>query len=132
VELGGPWGFYKQFRKDHCLNELPVAKVPEIAIKSGSMLGVPITIHHEAGKELEITVSALVPNGWKVASGGGKLKLPAEERTNLQVGIETPVLAESDLKTAKTETILVQVELAGHAAQSLELQVSLRGSALPQ
>lgn len=131
VELGGPWGFYKQFRRVHCLSELPVAKVPEIAIKSGSTVDVPITIHHGA-KELEITVIAAVPNGWKVLGGTGKLKLPAEERTNLRVEIETPRLTEADLKTAKIETVRVQVEAAGHATQTVELKVALRGSALPQ
>ena len=131
VELGGPWGFYKQFRRVHCLNEAPVAKVPEIAIKSGSPVDVPITIHHGA-KELEIAVIAVVPNGWKVLGGTGKLKLPAEERTNLRVEIETPKLAEADLKTAKIETVRVQVETAGDATQTMELKVALRGNALPQ
>jgi len=132
VELGGPWGYYKQFRRDHCLSELPVAKMAEIAIKSGSTLGVPITIHHDARKELGITVNAAVPNRWKVVSGTGKLKLPPEERTNLRVEIETPTLTEAELKSARSETILVQVEEAGNAAKTIELKVSLRGSALPQ
>jgi len=131
VDLGGPWGFYKQFRAAHCLGEAPVAKVPEIGIKGGSTLGVPITIQHTA-KELEIAVNAVVPNGWKVTSGTGKLRLPAEERTNLRVEIETLTLTEADLKAAKTETVRVQVQEAGHAAQTVELKVSLRGSAPPQ
>jgi LmbE family N-acetylglucosaminyl deacetylase len=131
IELGGPWSFYRQFRKDHCLGDLPLAKVPEIAIKNGSTLGVPLTIHHDR-KELEINVSVTAPNGWKVTSGTGKLKLPAEKRTNLRVELEAPTLAEAELKAAKTETIRVQVEEAGHAAQTVELKISLRGSALPQ
>lgn len=132
AELGGPWSFYTQFRKNHCLSELPVAKVPEIAVKSGSMLSVPVTIYHDASKELDITVSAAVPAGWKVASGGGKLKLPPERRTNLRVDIETPALSEVVLKTAKAETIRVQIEEPGHEAQTIELKVSLRTNALPQ
>ena len=131
VELGGPWGFYDQFRKEHCLNELAVAKMPEIAVKNGSILSVPIAIHH-AGKESEITVSAEVPNGWKVVNGTGKIKLPAEERTNLRVEMETPTVTEAELKAGKTETIRVQVEGAGSSVHTVELKVSLRGSALPQ
>jgi len=131
VELGGPWGFYKEFRMAHCLSELPVAPAPEIAIKGGSTLGLPITIRH-ASKELEITVNAVLPDGWKVTSGVGKLRLPAEQRTNLRVEIETPTLAEADLRAAKTETVRVQLEEAGQAAQTVELKVALRGSALPQ
>lgn len=132
LELGGPWGFYKEFRKQHCLSELPVAKVAEIAVKAGSTVSVPITIHHDASKELEITVSAAVPDGWKIASGTGTLKLPAEERTNLRVEIETPALSAADLKIAKTQTIRVQVDEAGHTAQAVELNVALRANALPQ
>ena len=132
VELGGPWNFYKQFRKERCLSELPVAKTPEIAIKSGNTLSVPITICHDAAGELDITVNASVPSGWKVVSGTGKLKLPAEPRTNLRVEMETPVLTEADLRTGKTEIIRVQVEEAGRMTQTVELKVALRGSALPE
>jgi len=132
VELGGPWNFYKQYRKEHCLSELPVAKTPEIAIKSGNTLSVPITICHDAAGELDITVNASAPSGWKVVSGTGKLKLPAEPRTNLRVEMETPVLTEADLRTGKTEIIRVQVEEAGRMTQTVELKVALRGSALPE
>jgi len=132
VELGGPWAFYKEFRKVHCLSELPVAKVAEIAVKSGGPVSIPLIIHHDGTKELEISVSAAVPDGWKVTSGTGKLKLPAEDRTNLQVEIETPTLNAAELKNGKPQLIRVQVEAAGQAAQTVELRVLLRNGGLPQ
>ena len=132
VELGGPWAFYSKFRNAHCLNNLAVAKTPEIAVKSGESLSVPLVIHHHAKEEPEITISVEAPAGWKARNGTGKFKLPAEERTNLRVEIETPRLTETDLKAAKIETVRVQVEQAGQAAQKVELKVSLRASALPQ
>jgi LmbE family N-acetylglucosaminyl deacetylase len=132
VELGGPWAFYRQFRHAHCLNNLPVAKTPEIAVKNGELLSIPLLIHHPAKEEPEITISLEAPAGWKARNGLGKFKLPVEERTNLTVEIETPTLTEADLKAAKIATVRVQVEQAGHTSQRVELQVTLRGSALPQ
>src|SRR5258706_6007286 len=43
VHLGGPWGFYGAFQAKHCVL-VPQPKTPEIAIKAGSNLIVPLSV----------------------------------------------------------------------------------------
>src|SRR5205823_1782481 len=44
VKIGGPWEFYDAFRLKHGLWQLPVASGPEIAVKSGSVVAIPIHV----------------------------------------------------------------------------------------
>jgi LmbE family N-acetylglucosaminyl deacetylase len=130
--LGGPWGFYDEFRKWHHLENIHVVHPPEIAIKMGTTLIVPLTITHDATKRMEIQINVEATQGWKVTNGAGKLLLPAETKTNLRVEIETPVLNEAELKNVKPQ--LVKVKFGGEGLQDQEilLNVLLRSRALPQ
>jgi LmbE family N-acetylglucosaminyl deacetylase len=130
--LGGPWGFYEKFRKAHCLQNLPVADPPEIGVKSGSMLSVPVTIHHDDKKAVEITIGAEVPQGWKVIGGAGKFLLPAEESTNLRVEINAPTLTEAELKKATPRMVTVKIEENGRSVGEIKINALLKASALPQ
>src|SRR5438309_9617573 len=86
AELAGPWSYYQEFRRRH--GELPEAKMPEIGVKAGSTLTVPLVVTHSPNQEVEVTVTA--PDGWQVMNGAGRLRLPAENKTALNVEIVTP------------------------------------------
>ena len=132
LTLGGPWGFYDEFRKAHCLQGIRVAAPPEIGIKTATTLSIPLTVHHAEKKTMEIIVKAEVPQGWKVHSGTGKFLLPAEDSTNLRVEIETPALSGAELKKTTRQRIRIKVEDDRVAEQELVMDVDLRSSALPQ
>jgi LmbE family N-acetylglucosaminyl deacetylase len=132
VTLDGPWDFYEKFRKAHCLQNLPAADPPEIGVKSGSMVSVPVTIHHDDKKALAITIAAEVPQGWKVTGGAGKFLLPAETSTNLRVEIDTPTLTEAELKKATPQIVKVRIEENGRSVGEIKINVLLKASALPQ
>ncbi len=132
TRLGGPWAFYTEFRAMHCTSSLPAPAIPEIAIKAGSVLNLPVTIYHDADKEQEVTVSVTLPAGWKLVGGAGKLKLPAEERSQIQMQIETPTLSEAELKDSKPQTIAVTIANRDQVPVQVVLNVLLRSSALPQ
>jgi LmbE family N-acetylglucosaminyl deacetylase len=132
VTLGGPWGFYDEFRKKYGLENIRVAHPAEIGIKSGTTLSVPLTVRHDPQKTLEIQITAEVPPGWKINSGTGKLLLPAEAITNLRVEIDTPRLSEAELNGAKPQPVKLKVESDGLQGQELILDVLLRARALPQ
>jgi len=93
---------------------------------------VPIIVKHAVGKDLEVTLSATVPSGWKVVSGTGKFILPSEARTNLRVEIETPTLAETELKAAKKQKVVVKVETDRNLVDEVQLDVLLKAGGLPQ
>jgi LmbE family N-acetylglucosaminyl deacetylase len=130
IALGGPWSYYNEFRRSHCLERLPVADPPEIGVKSGSMLSVPLMVGEEKTRP-EVTISADVPQGWKVISGTGRFLLPAEANANFRVDIQTPTLSEEELKKATPLPVKIKVRTDQFGGE-FEIRVLLKASALPQ
>jgi LmbE family N-acetylglucosaminyl deacetylase len=132
MELGGPWRFYTAFYPAHGLCDLPTAKMPEIGVKAGTTLVIPIVVSRDPSRTLPVTITVKAPEGWKVTHGAGQFLLPEEESTSLAVHIETPALSAEDLKKAPAQEILVRAEAEGKTAGEVKLRVLLRGSGLPQ
>jgi hypothetical protein len=132
LELGGPWQFYEEFYPVHGLCGLPVAKAPEIGIKAGTVLVIPLVMLHEPSKSLLVNLTVKAPEGWKVIDGAGKIQLPAEESTAFPVHIETPALSAEELKKATPQEVRVSAEVEGKPAGEARLKVVLRASGLPQ
>src|SRR5262249_10252902 len=70
MTLAGPWAFYQAFRAQTCIHA-PLAKEPEIAIKAGANVLVPLAIKGRIPKALQVEIEATVPAGWKVVYGQG-------------------------------------------------------------
>lgn len=133
VVLGGPWEFYAQFRAAHGLENLLQASTPEIAVKAGSMLLVPLVIRHaDPSQAMKVHLKVEAPSGWKVVSGQGEFALAAETSTALGVEIETPVLSAEELKKAEPQEVTVRAEASGKSIGEVKLRVLLRSYALPQ
>jgi LmbE family N-acetylglucosaminyl deacetylase len=131
LALGGPWYYYDAFRHAHGgANAWRPANPPEVGVKAGSTLAVPLLIGHHGRASAEIAVTA--PAGWRVANGQGRLQLPAEDRTYLMVEIATPDLSKEQLAKLAAQEVAVKASLDGRAAGEVRLRVSLRASALPQ
>jgi LmbE family N-acetylglucosaminyl deacetylase len=132
MELGGPWKFYSEFYAAHGLCSLPVATSPEIGIKAGMTLVVPVVVRHDPSKTLEAAVTVKVPEGWKVKSGAGNVLLPAETSTSFRVEIETPTLSGAELKKETVQEVLVTSESAGQSMGEIRLRAKLVANALPE
>jgi LmbE family N-acetylglucosaminyl deacetylase len=132
LELGGPWGFYAAFYPTHGLCQLTAPKVPEIGIKAGSTLVVPLVIRHDAAKTLKVNLVAKAPAGWKVGDGAGALLLPAEGSSSVPVLMETPTLSADELKRTAPQEVQVTAEVEGKIVGEVRLRVTLRSSGLPQ
>jgi hypothetical protein len=130
--LGDPWHFYGEFRHAHKLTNLPAARTPEIAMKEGSVVGVPLVVTRKPGAAREITVKATAPSGWKVLSGEGRFLLPDEEFTYLRVELQSPQIADTELKGRRPDSIVVSGTAGDKSIGQVELRVLLRSSALPQ
>src|SRR5713226_497073 len=65
VELGGPYSFYAEFRRAHGLANLPHPEPPEIALQASGTLVMPLWVRNRTAKTQEITLSAVLPAGWK-------------------------------------------------------------------
>lgn len=132
VELGGPWLYLKEFRAAHGLCGIPVATNPEIGIKAGGTVSVPLTVFHGDTRPLDVTVSAKAPEGWKVKAGAGKVALPKELSSNLRVDIDTPTLSADQLKERKLDDVTVEVEAEGKQIGEVRLKVRLGSGGLLQ
>ena len=132
LTIGGPWGYYERFRTAHGLTSLPVARVPEIAIKAGMPVYVPLIIHHASSEAMKVTIQAEAPVGWKVTSGQGDFVLPPESSTEMRVELDTPHHSEQEVKKAEPQLITVRAEADGKSIGEVNLRVLLRQSALPQ
>jgi len=132
MALGGPWSYYRAFWSVHQLKQIPVARGAEIAVKSGSIVAIPIIVTHKAGAPREISLKVTVPNGWTVVSGTGKSNLPDEETTYLRVEVQTPDVQPKDLKDRQAESIIVEGTTGNTVFGSVGMRVLLRASALPE
>lgn len=131
--LGGPWLFYAQFRAAHGLENLRQASTPEIGVKAGSTLLVPLAIYHaDPNEALKVNLKIETPDGWKVVSGQGEFELAAESSTTLRVEIETPARTAEVLKKAVPQEVTVHAVAGGKSIGDVNLRVLLRPNALPQ
>lgn len=132
LQLGGPWAFYSRFRPAHGLASLPAPAIPEIGIRAGTTLSVPLVLLHDETKSSPIELKVSAPESWKVTSGAGKWLLPAESSTDLRVEIETPALGPEALKAIQPQEITVTAYDNGKALGEVKLRVQLVSGGLPQ
>lgn len=131
--IGGPWLYYGYFRAKHHLDLMPVDPMPEIAVKPGSVVAIPIELFHgDPLAPMSVKLTLEVPAGWKVTAGQGQFTLPAEASTDLRVEIETPSLTVEERKNAEPQVLVVKGEANGKSIGELRLRVGFRTSALPQ
>jgi LmbE family N-acetylglucosaminyl deacetylase len=132
IGLGGGWEFYAKFLPAHGLCQIPKAKEPEIGIKTGTMLVIPLVIRHDSTKSLTLKLTVKAPEGWKVTQGAGELILPAEESTSTEIHVDTVILSNDELNKATAQQVRVSAEAEGKPAGEVNLKVMLRLNALPQ
>jgi len=130
--LGGPWQFYANFYPEHGLCQLKIAAEPEIAVKAGTTLVVPLVISHDPAKPAQLNLTIKLPDGWNIAASELKYALPAESSSTVAVHVETPKLSAEQLKRTVPQEIHVSAEVDGKAAGEIVLKVALRGNGLPQ
>src|SRR6478672_7472670 len=90
LELSGPWGFYEKFRQAHGITKLPQAKEPEIAIKRGATLTIPLELHNHNDGAKNITIAVKLPEGWTAQSGVGSFSLEPQSDYYWQVLVDAP------------------------------------------
>jgi LmbE family N-acetylglucosaminyl deacetylase len=127
IELGGPWGFYDAFRHEHGLTKLPRPSVPEIAIKRGATLMVPLELHNHTDAAKTILISLILPEGWTSQGGTGNLTLEPQSDYYWQVTAEAP-----KTETQERQVIECKVESEGKTLSTIKLSVRLANGGLPQ
>ena len=127
VDLSGPWGFYENFRRAHGLTKLPKASMPEIAIKRGATLMIPLELHNHTNSGKGISISLKLPEGWTNPSGTGNLNLEPQSDYYWQVTVDAP---KADIKDR--QEIECRAESDGKVLSTIKLSVKLVNGGLPQ
>jgi hypothetical protein len=127
AELGGPWGFYESFRRAHGLMRLPRPSGPEIMIKRGTTLLLPLELHNHTDAVKQVTISLTLPDGWTVESGAGNLTLVAQSDYHWQVLLDAP---KTEIKNI--QAIECRTESERKVLSTIRLSVRLRSGGLPQ
>ena len=131
VVVGGPWEFYRDFRKKHCLR-IPESKMSEVAVKSGTVVSVPVHVIRPKPIPAIFTLTADVPAEWKATAGIGKFSVEQGTDAQLRVEIQIPELSKEQLKDAKPQTIVVHVSEGDQAIGDVKLKVQLVSGGVPQ
>lgn len=132
VELAGPWSFYAQFRDAHGLEHLWHPDPPEIALQAGTSLVIPLWLRNQTATTQQITLSAELPNGWKVQNGVGNFAVRAKQVAAARVEIALPGLEESPKRNSNLREVTVRAESNGRGVGVVKLRIELRKTALPQ
>jgi hypothetical protein len=127
VELGGPWGFYEKFRRAHGITKLPKAKEPEIAIKRGATLLLPLELHNHTDAARNVTIAAKLPEGWTTQSGAGNLTLDPQSDYYWQVMLDAPKAEVKD-----RQEIECTATADGKTVSTIKISVRLVNGGLPQ
>lgn len=62
--IGDPWNYYRIFWKEHGLEDLATIVPPEMTVKVGSSLNLPLIIENPLDTPIDVKVSAKAPDGW--------------------------------------------------------------------
>ena len=127
VELGGPWSFYEKFRRAHGITSLPKPSGPEIGIKRGATLTVPLELHNHTDSAKAITISVKLPDGWTTQTGAGSYSLEPQSDYFAQVLLESP-----KAETKSVQQIECRTEADGKTIGEVKLSVRLVNGGLPQ
>jgi len=65
IDLGGEWDFYRRFLPAHGIGRLAdLMEVPEIGVKPGGTLELPLLLHNNTDQPQTIHLSVDLPSGW--------------------------------------------------------------------
>ena len=106
---------------------MPKAKEPQIAIKRGATLTIPLELHNHTDAAKNIIIAVKLPDGWTVQSGAGSLSLDAQSDYYWQVLVDAP-----KAETKDRQEIECTASSDGKTLSTIKLSVQLRNGGLPQ
>jgi LmbE family N-acetylglucosaminyl deacetylase len=137
VVIGGPWNFYKAFRRAHGLDQLPQAEVPEIAIATATTLQVPLILRNDTNEAAEVSVTATLPEGWAQKDGSQKYLLSPGEVFPIQIELTAPAkkseqVTELTFRASSSGLSVSGHPVSGHPIGLVKMRVRVGSGGLPQ
>ncbi len=119
IELGGPWQFYRRFWRAHDLERIAHLVSPEAGVESGQTLSLPVIIRNDTSNPAKVVLTAKVPEGWNVVSGGELYPVAAHGFYPTRIVFSSPAGARP-----AWQTLTLHAESAGRPAGSIEFRLS--------
>jgi hypothetical protein len=88
VELGGPWGFYREFWRSHDLVSMNSLR-PEIAVQPNDTLTIPLLVRNNSSQPETVGAAIILPTGWRQKADVQPVIVPPNGQTTLAL----PVIA---------------------------------------
>jgi LmbE family N-acetylglucosaminyl deacetylase len=130
IQLEGPWNFYREFWKAHDIAHLAnLLKQPEVMISPGERLTLPITITNWESAAREVTLEAVLPQGWRVERGQAIYPVDARGSCTVQTVVESPAGAP---KGWVNPDVIWKAEAGGKEIGSIHMRVLIGSGGLPQ
>ena len=89
IELGGPWGFYREFWSAHELLSLRFLR-PEIAVQPNDTLIIPLLFRNSSATAERVTASVILPEGWKQKGASPEIEVPPMGQATLALPVIAP------------------------------------------
>ena len=93
MELGSPWHFYRQFWQAHNIEHLAKLHSSEVAVVVGATLQIPLLLRNDSDQAQEITLTAVLPAGWKEVRGAARYPVRAHSVYPVVVDYVAPVVS---------------------------------------
>lgn len=127
ITIGGPWSFYQDFYRDHALEQLPAASVPEIAVAAGTTLQVPLVLRNDTNEAAEVSLVTTMPDGWAQKEPSPKYELSPGDVFPLQIELTTPAK-----KTDQVAELAFQASSKSGPVGIVKMRVRVGSGGLPQ
>jgi LmbE family N-acetylglucosaminyl deacetylase len=112
LQLGGPWGFYRDFWKAHGVAHLETLWAPESAVTEGSIFLVPLVIRNLESHATQATLRVELPAGWSLAADlPASIPIRDHQAEPLQVRLHAPAGPENAWQTLTFESSEARVSL---------------------
>jgi LmbE family N-acetylglucosaminyl deacetylase len=109
IKLAGPWGFYREFWREHDLSSLYGLRL-EIAVQPNDTLAIPLLVRNYSSQPATIKTSLVLPPGWRPGGHDKSVSVPPGGEATISV----PVIAASQ-----------------ESEQFVEIRVSAAGASSP-
>jgi LmbE family N-acetylglucosaminyl deacetylase len=119
VQLGGVWGFYREFWKAHDLTIL-ADRPAQIAVRPGDVLDIPLDLTNSSSEAKEFSVSLDLPAGWTLVSQQKTWVVSPQSSVPAVLQVRAPE------QLSKTfQEIRVNTQSSGMAVSAIKLNVQV-------
>jgi LmbE family N-acetylglucosaminyl deacetylase len=126
VQLGGTWGFYREFWAAHELTSL-ADRLAEIAVRPEDLLTIPLVLSNPSSGAKDFNLALNFPPGWTMSSKQTSWSVSPQSSYPVAVQVKAPAQ-----ESKAFQEIQVALQSSGLAASPVTLRVQVRSSVFPQ